>query len=161
MNLYLLRHGPAEEPERYKSDHLRPLSNEGRDRTVQAAAGITEIIGDIDIIVSSPLLRAQQTAQIYAKALRYKGTITESRYLTPDSSPGAALTYIDTLLKHNSALLVSHQPFLSLFASTILGSSSPCIEFKKGALAKFEFLGSHYNGILEWHLPARLQRKCS
>lgn len=157
MKLYLLRHGPAEDVQDWETDSERPLTTEGRSKTKQAAAGIAPAIREISVLASSPYLRALDTAKIYAAELKYRGEIVQSTDLTPDSSISRATAFIDSLMKHDSALIVGHQPLLSTLTSTLIGSSRPVIEFKKGALARLEYFGSHYPAVLEWLITAKLQ----
>jgi broad specificity phosphatase PhoE len=75
MKLYLVRHAIAEDSAGYEDDSLRPLTEKGRERMKRIAAALMEIGVQPDLIVSSPYLRASQTASILAKALKYRDFI--------------------------------------------------------------------------------------
>ncbi len=85
MELYLLRHAIAEEPSsaRYSDDSLRPLTQEGIEKMRQAATGAKKLEIEIDLILSSPFVRAKQTAEIFAESF----AATKKINLTPHLEP--------------------------------------------------------------------------
>ncbi len=140
MNLYLLRHGEAADRGSVSRDRddERPLSDEGRRRVGRVARGLRAIGVDVDVILSSPLLRALQTAQAVAAAFR-PGPRVES---TPHLAPGGSATKLLELIasrhgRHDGVLLVGHEPDLGAFAASLMfGEAIPCLRLKKGGLVR-------------------------
>ena len=92
MDLLVIRHGIAEDREAFAAsgtdDALRPLTDEGRRKMRQVARGLTTLVPALDLLASSPLARARQTADLLARA--YSGLpVTEITQLEPDQSPDA------------------------------------------------------------------------
>jgi phosphohistidine phosphatase len=136
MEIYILRHGIAVDRGTlgYKKDSDRPLTNEGEEKMHQIAKAILAMDLKFDLILSSPYVRAQQTAQIVAAELDEEVTLTE--FLVPN---GNALELIRELNdeKPQRVLLVGHEPHLSgLISVLVTGESDAAIELKKGGLCK-------------------------
>jgi len=136
MEIYILRHGIAVDrgTPGYKKDSDRPLTNEGEEKMQQIAKAILAMDLKFDLILSSPYVRAQQTAQIVAAELDEEVTLTE--FLVPN---GNALELIRELNdeKPQRVLLVGHEPHLSeLISVLVTGESDAAIELKKGGLCK-------------------------
>jgi len=138
MRCYFLRHGIAVEPESWSgSDADRPLTREGRERMEREAKAIDELDLGIDCIVTSPLLRAKQTAEIVAARLGLRAKLVEDSRLA-DGFNWERLG--ETLSSHpdsESMVLVGHEPSMSATIGRALGNAS--IELKKAALAGVEF----------------------
>ena len=96
MEIYILRHAIAvpRGTEEYPNDD-RPLTETGIQKMKVAAKGIAEVIRDVDLILTSPLARAHDTAKIAAKALRYKHKIELCKELLPGTSLNSVLEYLD------------------------------------------------------------------
>ena len=142
MNLFLLRHGIAFEhgTPGYEKDADRPLTPKGERRLggitdAMAAMGLT-----FGLILSSPHVRARQTAEIVAEALGLKKKLEFSESLTPDGDAKALIAALNKLEpKPENVLLVGHEPFLSSLISTLTsGDPHLAIDFKKGGLCKLE-----------------------
>jgi phosphohistidine phosphatase len=136
MEIYILRHGIAVDrgTPGYKKDSDRPLTNEGEEKMHEIAKAILAMDLKFDLILSSPYVRAQQTAQIVAAELDEEVTLTE--FLVPN---GNALELIRELNdgKPQRVLLVGHEPHLSgLISVLVTGESDAAIELKKGGLCK-------------------------
>jgi len=136
MEIYILRHGIAVDrgTPGYKKDGDRPLTNEGEEKMHQIAKAILAMDIKFDLILSSPYVRALQTAQIVAAELDEDVTLTE--FLVPN---GNALELIRELNdeKPQCVLLVGHEPHLSgLISVLVTGESDATIELKKGGLCK-------------------------
>ena len=132
MHLLLLRHGDA--LQQGFDDTSRPLSPLGEKQASVAAGTLQRFNISIDIVVSSPLERARQTAKI----VQYKLNVVESEtseYLIPDTDQCQLIQYLSRLQKP-TVLLVGHEPHLSRFISNLItGTSSALISMKKGSLA--------------------------
>ena len=156
MELYILRHGIAEDGAG-KPDEARELTGEGRDRlraTMRTAhrAGIQPAL-----IITSPLVRAVQTAEIAAKELGYGGDLLRSKALIPDADPKDTWTEIRTHKDESSILIASHNPLCSRLPAYLLGVPGLEIDFKKGAMLCIDFgrFGPEPRGALRWMLTSR------
>jgi phosphohistidine phosphatase len=140
MLLYLLRHGIAEDHGSRSSDSERELIDEGKEKTHAALVAVKKMkFFPPELVISSPLIRARQTAQIAIDAFAKDAPLEISDALKSEAE------IIDTMLlvakwakKYQRIMLVGHEPHLSEFGSALLGSEVPVIEMKKAALAKFE-----------------------
>jgi phosphohistidine phosphatase len=161
MNLYLLRHGAAVEPGTpgYEKDSERPLTPEGKNRLRQIAAAMKKMDLRFDLILSSPFLRARQTAEIIAESLKLKKQPGFSDALTPDGKPKVLVRQLNELKPApEDVLLVGHQPYLSqLIALLTTGETSMAIDLKKSGLGKLEVESLHYGrcATLVWLLTPR------
>src|SRR5262245_59576712 len=136
MESYILRHGIAVDrgTPGYKKDSDRPLTNEGEEKMHQIAKAILAMDLNFDLILSSPYVRAQQTAQIVAAELDEEVTFTD--FLVPDGNPLELIREINDE-KPQCVLLVGHEPDLSQLVSILMtGDSQSTIELKKGGLCK-------------------------
>jgi len=142
MNLFVLRHGIAVEPGApgYEKDSERPLTPEGKRRLRQIAAAMKKMDLRFDLILSSPLLRARQTAEIITESLKLKKQLAFSDALTPDGNPKALVRQLNELKPvPEDVLLVGHEPYLSrLIALLTAGETGVAIDLKKGGLGKLE-----------------------
>ncbi|MCB1060386.1 MAG: phosphohistidine phosphatase SixA [Calditrichaeota bacterium] len=163
MYIYLVRHAIAVEhgTPGYK-DSDRPLTEEGIERMQKAARGLAHFIDPPDLIVSSPYLRAKQTAEILAVALQSRDGITEWPMLTPASAPtGVFANLNENSSTTNSVMLVGHEPHISRLTALLLGTKSDAIRFKKGAVCALECPAHLVPGCaeLQWFLtPKQLRR---
>ena len=154
MDLYLVRHAIAAErgDGAFPNDDERPLTPEGIHKFRLAARGLSELGMKPGRIVSSPLLRARQTAEILRDAVAKDVAITISPTLTPFAEYGALIKAIAPYAEDEVAV-VGHEPHLSGLASYLLvGGDSAVLEFKKGAVARLKFpeRAAPGAGSLEW-----------
>lgn len=142
MQVYFLRHAiaVARGTPGYPNDD-RPLTEEGIQKMTECAHGIREITEGFDVIISSPLIRALDTAKITAEATDYSKQIVTTEYLLPGSPQRNLLKFL-TGYKHNQKiLLVGHEPHLGYLASILIGTSESVIEFKKGGICRIDIDG--------------------
>ena len=161
MKVYVLRHGIAVDPGTpgYEKDADRPLTPEGQRKLRQIADAMEALELSFDLILSSPYLRARQTAEIIAEALEAHKKLELSDTLTP----GGSLKKLVELLNHrqpapNSVLLVGHEPYLSGLISLLLsGKEMSAVVMKKGGLCKLttESLRAGRCAVLQWLLTPR------
>lgn len=139
-------------------DESRALTAEGRKklRHVLQTAGKAKVMPSL--IVTSPLKRAIETAEIAKSVLGYKHSLLQSRALVPDSTPEQAWKEMRAHQDETSLLLVGHNPLFSDLARYLLNSPRLQIEFKKGAMMRIdiEHLSAHAQGVLRWYLTAKL-----
>jgi len=161
MDLYILRHGIAVEPGTpgYETDADRPLTPEGERKLRQIADAMRALELSFDLILSSPYLRARQTAEIVAATLGARKRLEMSDALTPSGS----IKKLVELLKRRepspeSVLLVGHEPYLSELISLLLsGKESFAVVMKKGGLCKLttESLKPGRCATLQWLLTPK------
>lgn len=161
MQLYLLRHGIAEDERAGLSDADRAITTAGRRKLRQVLERAAQAGVKPDLILSSPLKRALQTAEIAKHQLGYNDVISRSAALTPASDPKDAW---DEVRAHSSAeclLLVGHNPLFSSLAGFLIGNSDAQIDFKKGAVMRIDFerITAQPRGVLRWYLTPRLAEK--
>jgi len=158
MNLFILRHAIAVQRGvgSYPQDD-RPLTEAGIEKMERAAQGILKIIPKLDMILTSPMKRASQTAEIVARTLRCSDRVTVTESLLPGMTfPGV----VATLRKYQSAMdvmIVGHEPDLSHFVSSLTGAREVMIEFKKGSLCCLDvtLMARAARGIILWHLTPK------
>ncbi|MGB3262614.1 MAG: phosphohistidine phosphatase SixA [Microcoleus sp.] len=136
MHLYLFRHGIAAEPEEYDTDSERPLTKQGDRKTRKIAQRLYDLEIQFDLILASPLLRAQQTAQILL-SVGLSSKITESAALAPSGDIGDWLKWYKQWQEtgSRSLVLVGHQPDLGNWAETLVwGRSQDALILKKAGI---------------------------
>ena len=137
MKIYFLRHGVAFDSGDWEgSDFDRPLTAAGRDRMKREAKRIAELGVDPGSIVTSPLVRAKETAQIVAAQLKMLDRLIEDERLGPDFSPERLETIVAEHAASTALMVVGHEPSMSHTIGRIVGTAR--IDLKKGALACVE-----------------------
>jgi phosphohistidine phosphatase len=137
MKCYFLRHGIAVEPDEWHgSDFDRPLTREGRERMEREARAIDDLSLDIDRIVTSPLLRAKQTAEILAERLRMRDKLVEDARLGGGFNNERLAAILEANADAKTIVLVGHEPTMSATLGRAIGRAN--IELKKAALAGVE-----------------------
>jgi len=158
MELYILRHGIAEELDLATSgrDSQRRLTPEGRKKMRGVAKGMQALEIKLDVILSSPFLRAQETAEIVAEVF---GMAKDLHLLPALAADGNPKELIDELKEHHrkrgAVLLVGHEPYLSRLISLLIsGDTGISITMKKGGLGKLSTKSLQYGrcATLEWLL---------
>ena len=158
MNLYILRHGLAVEPGTpgYAKDADRPLTPKGERKLWQIAEAMEALELSFDLMLSSPYLRARQTADIIAEAFNARKKLEFSEFLTPSGSPKRLIEFLlDLKPLPGNVLLVGHEPYLSgLIALLVAGDARLWVTLKKGGLCKLnaESLKPGRCAVLEWLL---------
>jgi phosphohistidine phosphatase len=159
--LYFLRHGLAGQhgDPKYKDDSLRPLTAEGQEKMRSGAQGMQTLGLKFDTIISSPYLRAKQTAEIVAEAYKLKKKdINLTNNLLPPASIEELMREVHTRFPiSRNVLLVGHEPHLTGMISSLLKSDEPLsIDFKKGGLCCLSVNGppEEPNAILDWLLTS-------
>jgi phosphohistidine phosphatase len=156
VELYLLRHADAGDPEAWKGDDAeRPLTGKGRKQARRVGRWLADLGRRPDAILTSPKARALQTATIVAAGFAQKARV-DARLAGPLDE--GALAAILTDARHRTGdgkriLLVGHDPDFSAMASSLAGGP---IALKKGALARIDLDGSTgpATGSLRWLIPA-------
>jgi phosphohistidine phosphatase len=161
IELYLVRHAiAAERGPKYPDDRLRPLTPAGSKKFAHATPGLIEMGVHLDFVLTSPLVRARETAIILAAGLKPKPPVSETDVLAPGGRPPAITELIKTHAKKSRRLaLVGHEPDLGELAARLLGARGH-VEFKKGGICFIETDGATPAGpgTLHWMLTPKALR---
>lgn len=155
MELMIVRHAIAVDhgDPAYKRDEDRPLTPEGMHKFRLAARGLKEFADKPERIVSSPLIRARQTAEILRDVVAPEVKIEYCDDLVPDGDFARGLQFLKGL-KAERVAIVGHEPHLSGFTSYLLVGEkcNAGVVFKKGgaALVTFPSAPGAGHGTLEW-----------
>jgi len=162
FELYLIRHGlAAERGESFPDDSKRPLTNRGIQRLRREAKALNALDVSFDVVLTSPLVRTRQTAEVLVAGMRNPAAIVNTNALAPGGTHNAI---VDELAKQSSRrrriALVGHEPGLGEFAGRLLGLRRG-LEFKKGAMCRIDVtaLPPTGPGELRWFLTPRILRK--
>lgn len=151
MKFYLLRHGKADWPNWNRPDDERPLTEEGR-KEVAAVAKFLARLEVAPVILTSPLPRASQTAEIAGKHLKAKVRIE------PLLRPGFDATLLRKILKDfsgKSLMIVGHEPD---FSRTIFQLTGGNAKMSKAGVALIELETDSMKGELRWLFPPKLSK---
>jgi len=159
MQICLLRHAIAADlsPDILR-DEDRPLTKKGVEKIRLGALGMARMGLRFDRILTSPILRARQTAEIVAEALKADDLLTLAKELGFGFSCQAVCGLLERGNFGDSVLLVGHQPDLGMLGGWLLGGND--LPLRKGALALIEVLGAPEprSGVLHWLLAPRQLR---
>ena len=161
LELYLIRHGvAAERGEQYPDDSKRPLTSAGISRLRKEARALDEMEVGFDHIITSPLVRARQTADVFAETLKSKPSVSQSDALTPAGTPVAVIQELGKHAKKGRIALVGHEPNIGELAARLIGARA-AFEFKKGAICRIDFdvLPPKGIGQLRWFVTPRMLRE--
>ncbi len=139
MDLYFVRHGRAVDVNHHASDQTRPLTNQGIERTYQVAVALRKLGVTWEVTLSSPLVRALETANIFEDV-----GLTQRVDLFAPLAPGGAFTdFKDWLSEQDqprSLALVGHQPDLGFWIEELLyGQAQGRIALKRSGVARLEW----------------------
>ena len=153
MRLYFLRHGLAADRETWTGDDFdRPLTDQGKERMAREAATLVEMSLDLDVILTSPLVRAYQTAEIVAQHLNQTDKLVQDERLSPGFGSNQLAKILKTYPGAQALMLVGHEPdFSQVIGDLIGGGRFTC---KKGSLACVELTDRSLHGVLVWLIPA-------
>ena len=157
MNLYIIRHAIAVDrgtPE-YEDDSQRPLTEKGKKKMRQIASGLRALGVDFDFILSSPYIRARETAEILADVFKTKADVAFSENLIPMGDPDLLIAEMNEKYNVNSIALVGHEPHLSTLISLLVSENTSLdMTLKKGGVCRLSADDLHHNrkAALEWLL---------
>jgi phosphohistidine phosphatase len=156
MRCYFLRHGPAGDPGDFQgADFDRPLTGEGQDRMAREAKTIAELSLDLDLILTSPLVRAKQTAAIVASGLKLRNAPLEDERLGLGFDAKALASILREHADANAIMLVGHEPSMSQTIGQLVGGAR--IDLKKGGLACVNLpSAASSEGQLAWLIPPKV-----
>ncbi|MGD8726783.1 MAG: phosphohistidine phosphatase SixA [Gemmatimonadales bacterium] len=161
MRVLVIRHAIAEDRVEFartgKSDDERPLTSEGECRMRQAARGLRTLVPTIDLMASSPLTRARQTAEIVRDAYR-ELPVEIVPALSGDGDLDGVVAWLAEHMDLDTTAVVGHEPDLSSLISYLLtGSGAAAVTMKKGAVCQLEFADAVEPGraVLRWLLAPK------
>lgn len=140
--LLVVRHAIAQDAAEYAREHPddagRPLTPEGKKKMKRVALGLRALVPDLQLLATSPLTRAVQTAEILAAAYDLKPVVVPT--LAPAQSAADVTHWLAGERRHENVAIVGHEPGLSRAVSWLLaGSERPFVEIKKGAALLLAF----------------------
>lgn len=156
MKVYFLRHGIAADPDEWKGDDAsRPLTAEGRERMEREAKALAKLGLDPGVIVTSPLVRAKQTAEILADALKMRKKLVEDGRLAQNFDRAKLAGVLQDHAGVENVVVVGHEPDFSALVGEIVGGAA--IALKKGGIACVELASaSAPAGELLWLVPPKV-----
>jgi phosphohistidine phosphatase len=163
MQLLIVRHAIAEERETWapRDDSLRPLTADGKKKMKESAKGLCALVPKLDLLATSPLTRAKQTAQILAKVYE-KPEPTVTDVLSPGQRPAAVVAWLRTQSAHKIVAVVGHEPGLGSLASWLAaGSERSFLDLGKGGACLIDLAERIEAGeaMLAWVLrPSQLRK---
>ena len=145
-SLYLVRHAiAAERGPKWPDDALRPLTQAGAARMRLVAAGLARLGVEPGVVLTSPLVRAKQTAEILSRAFIPPPKIVVLPLLAPGGAPSKVAEALGTYRSRENVALVGHEPDLGELGAWLTGARLPIV-FKKGGTCRID--------VEEWP-PAR------
>jgi phosphohistidine phosphatase len=160
MELYILRHGIADDGRPGEPDSERALTSEGK-KKLRGVLKLARFGGLVPtLVMTSPFRRAVETAEVAVEVLGYKGEVLRTEALTPSARPEAVWDELRIHKDEPQVLLSGHEPLFSGLTAYLLQSSNLQIDFKKGAMVRVdvEKFSAEPRGVLKWMLVPRLAK---
>ena len=160
MIIYFLRHASAgQKRANAKQDEKRPLDKQGIEQCRYMGRALAAADVQVDVVISSPLKRATQTASLVGTEMGYEGDIRVEAALRHDAEYQPFRDMLQKYAKHESIMVVGHNPTLVEFCSALLtsGAETEVLDLKKGAVARVEYSGKS-NAVLSWSFTPKLAR---
>ncbi len=158
MEIYILRHGIAEDPRPGLRDAERALTGEGKKRLRDVLQVAHRADVKPEVLLTSPYRRARETAEIAREILNPQTEVMPAKCFTPESDPREA--WEEVRIHHDAAsvLIATHEPFAGLFAGFLLNTPALTIDVKKGSIIRVDVMGFGVQprGVLRWYLTPRL-----
>ena len=158
--LYLVRHGiAADRGKAWPDDSQRPLTPKGIKHMRKVIKGLDDLDVKLDLILTSPLVRARETADLLRHGLGKDAPVDETTRLAPGGRPADVVELLRKHRKSGRIALVGHEPDLGQLAAFLIGARAPLV-FKKGGVCRIDFekLPPTPPGVLQWFaLPDMLR----
>jgi phosphohistidine phosphatase len=159
MIIYFLRHASAGEPlANPKKDEKRALDKDGIEQCGYVGRALAAVDAQVDVIISSPLKRATQTASLVGNEMGYEGKLQIEAALSPGATFADFRRMLEKYSRQESIMVVGHNPNLNQFLGTVI-SESGCeasVDLKKGAVARVDMRRN--SGTLQWCLTPKALR---
>lgn len=158
MQVYILRHGIAEDTAPGDRDADRALTAEGRKRLREVIRLAEKADVLPSLIITSPYVRAVQTAEVAIEILGYTEDLRKTDALIPSSDPHDVWDEVRSYQGISQVMLVGHEPLLSRVVAFFLNAPSLMVDFKKAAIVRIDIdsFGPQPHGILKWMLVPKL-----
>jgi phosphohistidine phosphatase len=158
MEVYILRHGIAEKMGSDGSDAERALTPKGRQKLRQVLRLVRAAAVRPSVILTSPLVRAVQTAEVAAEMFAHHHELVRTTALLPTASPQDVWQELRSRKNEPELLLVGHEPLLSQVVGYLLGTPGLRVDLKKAGLIRIrlERFTPAPSGILKWVLTPKL-----
>ena len=166
MNLYVLRHASAGTRRTNPAlDVKRPLDKDGKRQCIQLAQVLTALSVNFDLIVSSPLKRSLQTAQLVGTETGYESPIVISKALAPDATYAEFQRLLHECSSYENVMVVGHNPNITAFLMRLVCGNNgheslrslPRIRLRKGSIARLNMMRGP--AALQWLLDPRVVRE--
>jgi phosphohistidine phosphatase len=158
MNLYLMRHANAGIPrDNPILDAKRGLVKDGKEQCMLMALVLSALKVQVDVIVSSPLKRALQTAQFVGTEMGYEAKVEISKALAPDADYAAFMQMLSKYGDREGVLAVGHNPNAFQFLGRLItGNGGAAIRMRKGSVARVDL--DRHPPLLQWLIDPRMAR---
>jgi phosphohistidine phosphatase len=161
MKIYLVRHGIATERigGAVLNDSMRPLTDEGKQESKAVAQGLKRLGVKPNFFVSSPLVRARQTAESFAEVLNDGSEVKICDALAPGGSPATLYKFLRELGNFQEVMLFGHEPDIGVLAATLLDAAHELqLPFKKAGVCRVDVydLPPTTPGILKWFITPKI-----
>jgi phosphohistidine phosphatase len=163
VQIYLVRHAiAADRGPAYPDDAKRPLTSRGIERFRRQVRGLAAFDVAVDLVLTSPLVRARQTAEILAAGLSTRPSVETLPSLAPGSAYATFLDELSRAARGSAVACVGHEPEIGQFAARLMGARRP-LEFRKGAVCRIdvEALPVSAPGALRWFATPRMLRRAA
>lgn len=157
MELLLLRHGQADDYSPDGSDFSRALVEKGVEQSRQVAHILRAADSLPELVLTSPLVRARQTADAFTKEAAMPGAITLS-WLSCGMAPETALSELIAFPDFNRIMIVGHEPDFSHLIQYCLGATGGAVEVRKGSVTCLEIAPPSRRATLRFLLPHKLAK---
>lgn len=161
LRLYLVRHAiAAERGEAWPDDSKRPLTSKGITRMRAVARGLRELDVTLDAILTSPLERAKQTAELLAASMKPAPPVMILEALAPGVAPAQVAEGLAPFRKARRIALVGHEPGLGELAAWLIGANAP-LSFRKGGVCRIDVMAFPPSGAgqLVWFATPKMLRR--
>lgn len=159
MIIYFVRHASAgQHVPNPKKDEKRPLDAEGIEQCGFIGRALAALNVQPDVIISSPLKRATQTASLVGNELGYEGKLQLEAAMRPEGSFSDFRRMLEKYSRHEAIMVVGHNPSITEFLARIMvkSGSEALIDFKKGAVARVET--TRHAATLNWFFTPKIAR---
>lgn len=160
MIIYIVRHASAgQHLTNPKKDEKRPLDADGIEQCGIVGRALAALNAQPDVIISSPLKRATQTASLIGNELGYEGKLLLEAPLRPEASFADFRRMLEKYSKYEAIMVVGHNPSISEFLARLIAKSG-CeahVDFKKGAVARVETV--RHSATLNWFFTPKIARE--
>jgi phosphohistidine phosphatase len=159
MLVFFLRHANAgQKRSNPKVDEKRPLDREGIEQSRYIGRLLSAMEVHVDLIVSSPLKRATQTAALVGNEIGYEGRLVLDNAMKPAATFQQFEALLRTCARLDAIMVVGHNPNMARFLSLLVtkGANDRAIEMKKGSIARVDF--TQKRTIFNWMITPKIAK---